>query len=213
MSASTMTTTTRSGKSAPTAGWICLAGGVIGFAQGLYLLFVTPVVGEDRFSYPFTATGFTIAQLTFAIQHLMLVIGVVALARSDWARRSRLAVVGFWIAAAGFLLLTAMELLALTAADAATASPEADLVNSLYGIPTIVCGIGLVLGGIGFARSSGMAGWQRWLPLALGIYVFVPLLPAVFAPYVWGRIAISVWMLLFVALGWLLIRPIRGATA
>ena len=212
MSASTMPTNTRTTQAAPTAGWICLAGGVIGLIQGLYLLFVTPVVGEDRFSYPFTTTGFTIAQLTFAIQHLMLVVGLVALARSEWARRSRLTVVGLWIAAAGFLLLTAMEVLALTAADAATSSSQAELVNSLYGFPTIICGIGLVLGGIGFARTSGMTGWRRWLPLVLGVYVFVPLLPAVFAPYVWGRIAISVWMLLFVGLGWLLIRPVQRAT-
>ena len=59
----------------------------------------------------------------------------------------------------------------------------------------------------GFAKSSGLTGWRRWLPLILGSYVFVPLLPAVFAPYVWGRIAISVWMLQFAGLGWMLIRP------
>lgn len=192
---------------APVAGWICLAGAVIGFAQALFMLFVAPTVGEDRYSYPLTPTGFTIAQLAFAIQHLMLLVGVVALARSAWTRRSRLAVVGFWIAAVGFLLLTAMEVLALTAADAATVSSEADLVNSLYGIPTIVCGVGLLVGGIGFARASGLLGWRRWLPLVLGAYVFVPLFPAIFAPYVWGRIAIGVWMLLFAGLGWMLIRP------
>ena len=207
MTASTITNTARTDRSSPVAGWICLAGAVIGLAQGLFMLLVTPVVGADRFSYPLTPTGFTVAQLSFAVQHLMLLVGVVALARTSWTRRSRLAVIGFWIAAAGFLLLTAMEVLALTAANAATASAEADLINSLYGIPTIVCGVGLLVGGIGFAKSSGLTGWRRWLPLILGIYVFVPLLPAVFAPYVWGRIAISVWMLLFAGLGWMLIRP------
>ncbi len=82
-----------------------------------------------------------------------------------------------------------------------------DLINSLYSIPTIVCGVGLLVGGIGFARSSGLTGWRRWLALILGINVFVRLLFAVFAPYVGGQIAISVWMLLFAGLGWMLIRP------
>ena len=43
--------------------------------------------------------------------------------------------------------------------------------------------VGMLLGGIGFGRSSGLTGWRRWLPLALGVYVFVPLFPAVFAPF------------------------------
>jgi hypothetical protein len=208
-----MTTTTRTERPSPVAGLICLVGAVIGLAQGLFLLFVTPSVGADRYSYPFTPTGFTIAQLSFAVQHLMLLVGVVALCRTSWTRRSRLAVVGFWIAAAGFLLLTAMEVFALTAANAATDSPEAELVISLYGIPTIICGIGLLIGGIGFARASGLTGWRRWLPLVLGIYVFVPLMPAIFGPDALGRIAISVWMLLFTGLGWMLIRPGTGQTS
>jgi hypothetical protein len=207
MTASTVTTATRTEQPSPVAGWICLVGAVIGLAQALTLLVVPPAVSDDRFSYPFTPTGFTIAQLSFAVQHLMLLVGVVALIRTAWTRRSRLAVVGFWIAAAGFLLLAAMEILAITAASAAMTSPEADLINSLYGIPTIICGLGLLIGGIGFARASGLTGWRRWLPMILGTYVFVPLLPAIFAPYVWGRIAIGVWMLLFAGLGWMLIRP------
>ena len=203
----TSITPTQSEQRAPVAGWICLAGAVIGFGQAIFMLVISPAVGEDRYSYPLTPTGFTIAQLTFAVQHLMLVVGVVALARSAWTRRSRLAVIGFWIAVVGLLLLTAMEVLSLSAANAATVSSEADLVNSLYGVPTILCGVGLLIGGIGFARASGFVGWRRWLPLVLGAYVFVPLFPAIFAPFVWGRIAIGMWMLLFAGLGWMLIRP------
>jgi hypothetical protein len=47
------------------------------------------------------------------------------------------------------------------------------------------------------------------VPLALGVYVFVPLLPAIFGPMVLGRIAIGVWMLLFGALGVALTRADR----
>lgn len=189
------------------AGWVCIAGALVGLVQAVVLLVYAPVVGEDRYSYPFTATGFTIAQITFAVQHVALVIGVLALAGSAWSRRSRLARVGFGIGALGLILLTAMEIFAITAADSATVSEQADLVNSLYGIPTLLTGIGMVMGGIGFARASGLTGWRRWLPLVIGVYVFVPLFPAIFAPYAFGRIAIAGWNLLFGALGWMLARP------
>lgn len=208
MSAATLDTMPRNANRSPVAGWICLAGALVGLAQGTVLLLFPPVVGTDRYSYPFSTTGFTIAQLSFAVQHLALVVGVLALARSQWARRSRLARIGFVVAVVGLLGLTAMEVFALTAANSATTSAEAQLVNNLYGAPTMIIGLGLLVGGIGFARSSGLVGWRRWLPLALGVYVFVPLLPAVFGPFAFGRIAIAGWMMLFGALGWMLIRPV-----
>jgi hypothetical protein len=37
--------------------------------------------------------------------------------------------------------------------------------------------------------------------LALGIYVFLPLTPAIMGPFVAGRLAIGGWMLLFAVLG------------
>jgi len=206
MTTSTIDTTTTVSRTR-IAGWVCFAGGLVGFTQGIVLLVVSPVVGEDRYSYPFSPTGYTIAQLSFAVQHLALIVGVVALAGSTWSRRSRPARIGFLIGALGLIMLTLMEVFALTAANSAMISSEADLVNSLYGIPTIATGVGMVIGGIAFARSSGLTGWRRWLPLSLGLYVFVPLLPAIFAPFNVGRLAIGGWMLLFAALGWMLARP------
>jgi hypothetical protein len=208
MSTTTLHTLPRNVNRSPVAGWICFAGAMVGIAQAMLLLLVPAVVGTDRFSYPFSPTGFRIAQLSFALQHLALVVGVLALARSEWSRRSRLARIGFGIGVVGLLALTAMEVLALTAANSATTSAEAQLVKNLYGAPSMIIGFGLLIGGIGFARSSGLTGWRRWLPLALGIFVFVPLLPAVFAPFAFGRIAIAGWMMLFAALGWMLARPV-----
>lgn len=208
MTATTVDTLSRNANRSPVAGWICFAGALVGLAQGMVLLLVPAVVGTDRYSYPFSSTGFTIAQLSFAVQHLALVVGVLALARSEWSRRSRLARVGFGVGVVGLLALTAMEVFALIAANSATTSAEAQLVNSLYGAPTMIIGFGLIIGGIGFASSSGLTGWRRWLPLALGVYVFVPLLPAVFAPFAFGRIAIAGWMVLFAALGWMLAGPV-----
>jgi len=188
------------------AGWVCFAGGLLGIAQGAFMLLVPPAVPFERFSYPLTPTGYVIAELTFALQHLMLVVGLVALARSAWAARSRLARVGYWMAAVALVLLAVVEIVALSAANAALTDPEAVLVVSLYGFPTLLAGAGLVLGGAGLARSSGLTGWRRWLPLALGVWVFVPMLPAIFGPYEAGRLALIGWMALFAVLGWMLAR-------
>ena len=49
--------------------------------------------------------------------------------------------------------------------------------------------------------SASSTGPARWLLLALGVYVFVVMFPAVFGPMVAGRIAIGVWLLGYAALG------------
>ncbi|HEX2185483.1 MAG TPA: hypothetical protein VHN78_08250 [Chloroflexota bacterium] len=40
--------------------------------------------------------------------------------------------------------------------------------------------------------------------LAAGIYVFVPMTPALMGPFLLTRLAITIWMLLFAALGYAL---------
>lgn len=51
---------------------------------------------------------------------------------------------------------------------------------------------------------------QLFLPLILGVYVFVALTPAMMGPHIAGRIGIGVWVLLFGYLGWLLWRGDRA---
>ena len=51
------------------------------------------------------------------------------------------------------------------------------------------------------SASDSSTAPARWLPLALGVYVFVVLIPAVFGPMVAGRIAIGVWLLGYAGLG------------
>lgn len=177
-------------------------GGVVGVVQAaalaLALLLADPA-GASRFSHPFGPGGFTAAQVTFAAQHVALVVGVLALAAV--VRPSRVARWGLLGAAVGLALLTVTELVAITAAGADVDDPWAQLVTSLYGIPTVITGIALVVGGIAIARSGVLPGWRRWIVLVTGAFVFVGLIPALVGPDLAGRVGIGVWMLLFVALG------------
>jgi len=191
-------TTVQARSTTDTGGWICFWGGLVGAVQAVIMLLWTPEVGADRYSYPMTPGGYVVAQLTFAVQHVALLVGLVALARSAWTARSRPARVGAWASAAGMALLTIMEAVAT-------------LVDSLYGIPTIVLGVALVVCAVALVRDRSLGAGPRWMVLVLGVYVFVVLLPGIVTgSYTLARIAIGVWMLGFAMLGFLLARRSEG---
>lgn len=88
------------GKSAGTVrrlGAVGFWGGIAGALSALVVI-VYPVVSPELFSYPFNATGFTIAQVFFAMQHLTMVAVIVALLLTPAVGLSRLAVQAFALA-------------------------------------------------------------------------------------------------------------------
>ncbi len=209
MSTTTRTPTTTS-RSVRQAGVWCLGAGLVGASQAVIMLAWSPQVSDDRYSYPFTGFGYAVAQTSFFLQHLPLVAGVAALLTLPAARASRTARISIWAAVVGLVLLTAMELITIVAYDAATDSSLATLINNLYGPPVILIGAGLLVAGIALLRQ-GTAGWvgARWVPalvLLMGVYVFVPLTPAIMGTFTAGRLGIGGWMLLFAVLGFGLTR-------
>ena len=108
------------------------------------------------------------------------------------------------------LVVAVNELVTISAYEAATDSDLATLVENLYGPPVMLIGIGLLVAGAALLRQ-GTAAWAgaRWVPalvLVLGVYVFVPLTPAIMGPFTAGRLGIGGWMLLFAVLGYGLTR-------
>lgn len=184
------------------AGIIGLVAGVLGSVSALVLLAWPPQVAEGLVKYPFTTTGFLLAQAWFAVQHVGLFIALLALAASGAAGTGRFARGGAWVAAVGMLLLTLAELLAMRYADWADEVANAGLMGTAYGIASVVIGLGMLVAGIGVLRARVWTGWHRWTPLAIGIAVFAVITPGMFGGFVIARLAIGFWMLLFAALGW-----------
>lgn len=184
-------------------GLLCLWAGVLGAASGVFLAVVSPAVEENRYSYPLTAVGFVLIQCWFVLQHLGLAAGLVGLRRSAAVGARR---VGVTAAIVGMGLLTATELAAIGAARSTYPGSGTDLLDALYGISSVAIGTGLVGAGVAVLRAEVWRGWRRWLPFALGVYVFVPMFPAMFGGFLTARLAISGWMLLFTLLGWALAR-------
>ena len=108
--------------------------------------------------------------------------------------------------------LTVTELVAIAAADADLDDGIAVGLGAVYGLDSTLLGVGLVLVGVSMWRARVWAGWRRGVVLALGVWVFVPMFPAlVLTPTDGARLAIGGWMLLFAALGAALLSPVPRA--
>jgi hypothetical protein len=190
-------------------GWLCLVAGLLGLASAILLMAVEPSVGRDRFSYPFTSGAFAVIQVWFSVQHIGLLAGLYGLWRSGAVGTSPLGRWGAWGAVLGMGLLTVTELVAISGSDSVRPSARTDVIGSLYGIATILLGAALIVAGIAAIRAGQWRGWRRLIPLILGVYVFVPFIPALFASYVLARLAVGGWMLGFAFLGWVLLSTAR----
>jgi len=190
-----------------TYGWLCLVAGLLGAASGIYLAVVSPAVGDDQWSYPLTPTGFTWIQIWFVVQHVALVLGLMAAWSAGVAGRTGLARSGHVLAVGGMVGLTLTELVAIVARHDDMDSTRVAVLGAAYGVVSIAAGVGLVLVGLAAMRERVWDGWRRPLLLTTGVWVFVPMMPALALSFLGARLAITGWMLLFAALGWALIRP------
>lgn len=194
------------------AGLIGLATGVLGALSALVLLFWPPQIAEGPVSYPFTSTGFLIAQAWFFVHHFGLIVALLALAVSGAIGNGRFARGGARLAIIGMVLLTCTELLAMRYAEWDNDTANAGLMGTSYGIASTVVGVGMIVAGVGVLRAGVWSGWRRWTPLAIGVTVFAVLTPGMFGGFVMARLAIGFWMLTFAALGWSLIAESRHSS-
>ena len=186
---------------------------LVGAASAVAIIAWDPTVDENRFSYPFDAASYVIAQSFFVLQHLAMLPLFLGLLILERQHRSRALRVGTWVSLAGLVLLTVMEGVAISARDAAIDDSTGTLVGTLYSLPMLLLGVGPLVAGIGALRVGLFDGPARWLLLALGVYVFVVMFPAVFGPMVAGRVAIGVWLLGYAWLGLELTRRAQLTTS
>jgi hypothetical protein len=184
------------------AGLIGLVTGLLGALSAVVMLLWPRQVAEELVSYPFTTAGFYMAQGWFFIHHFGLVLVLVALALSGAVGNGRLGRGGAWAAVIGMVALTLCELLAVRYADWLSATANAGLMGTCYGISVAVIGLGMLAAGIGVVRAGVWHGWRRWTPLAIGIATFAVVTPGTFRGFVIARLAIGSWLLLLAALGW-----------
>ena len=188
----------------------CIIAGVTGVLSGLFLAVISPAVDDSRYSYPLKPSAFVASQLWFAVHHLGLVAGAVALARTNSVSARRSGRIGARAAIAGLVLLAATEVAAAFAADFAYEGAYTVTLDASYGVASTLSGAGLIAAGIAAARDRGWQGPWRYVPLATGVFVFVPMTPLMMVGFTAARIGITGWMLMFVLLGLSFLRQERS---
>ena len=207
----TMTTSvTSESKSTRRRGRWCVAAGLVGVAQGAVMLAWPHQVDYARYSFPLTASWYVLAQVTFFLQHLPLAVAVGTVASLPALRRQRLARRALILATAGLALLALVELVAVSAANTANDSSLGTAISSLYSIPVLMTGVGALVAGIVLLRRKLLGRRLSWTLVALGLFVFIGLVPAIGTDsFVGGRLAIMAWMALFAFFGQFMQRPER----
>ncbi|MGH3612431.1 MAG: hypothetical protein ACRDRK_07490 [Pseudonocardia sp.] len=146
--------------SARIAGIVCLVGGLVGVVLDVFLV----VAGPPEVSLA--------RNLSFVLLQVTQVSGLAGLAMlgatgSAWWGR-----VGIGVAILSYVVLIGGEL--IEPFDPVTATVIFELVP-------LVFGPGMLLAGVAVLRAHRWSGWRRWVPLAMGAYIFVIFLPVVIA--------------------------------
>ncbi len=167
--------------------------GLLGAVHAVVLLAYPPEVTDDSYSFPFGPGGFVASQVVLTARDLALAVLLAGLLRTPVARSraGRLGIVG---GAVSMLALAGLEMVSVAVGD--SADPGA-----WYGLASFGVGLGLSVAGVSAARTPMRTSWMRFLPLAIGLYVFVILTPGILAGFASGQVVIGGWMLLFAGLG------------
>ena len=192
------------------SGLVCMVTGIVGAALAVVLLAWPTDVDDSLLRYPFSENGFLSIQVVFAVHHLGLVVGVVALALSGAVGAGKVARTGAWLLVAGTVMLTGSELLTMRYVDWTSDAANEGLMGAAYGVSCTVMGIGAIMAGVGVLRAKVWSGWRAWTPMVIGVAQFVMLTPGMFGGFVIARLVIGAWMLMFAALGWSLYAESRG---
>jgi hypothetical protein len=183
-------------------GLACVAGAVIAAVGATWSSAISSSVSPDQVSYPFTPATFRYTEVLWTLTHVLVLLGVLALALSGLAGSSRPAKAGVWLAVAGMALLVPCEFGYVFLAHAADGSTGDDILGSGFGIAVPLAGIGFLMAGVTTLRAGRWPGPGRFIPLLIGVLTFVVMLPVQAARpsiFLW---AIAVWNVAFIPLGW-----------
>jgi len=184
-----------------TAALCCIVGAVIATIGTVVTALLPSSVPLTAASAPYTPTLYRLTQVIWAISCALILVGIVGLARSQAAGSSGLGRIGLWLAILGQGALVLGNLgFALFATATVTDAPYVFLATWM-GIASLVTAIGFVLAGSAVLRARRWQGWQRWLPLFIGLYVFVVFLPILTLAPDFFNWPLAVWSASFGLLG------------
>jgi hypothetical protein len=150
-----------------------VAGGAATAVSGLFVQTVVQpaaTVPDTRWSYPLSPEAFVPVTLLYALFHVLVLLGVLAFARSGAAGTSRVAKTGTALAVAGTALLLLAELASVPFRDQLVTDPGPSVVGGAFGLAVALTAIGFLMSGVTTLRAGTWQDWRRFVPLATGIW-------------------------------------------
>jgi hypothetical protein len=161
----------------------------------------TSPTSDEQLSFPWDGVTAITTSLIWGITQVLIVVGLVAFARSG-AAPTRAGRVGARLAVAGAVLYVIAHGLSLVAYDAFLDDPISIVVLSCFGIGTLLTAVGLIMAGTTVLRSGAWSDWRRYAPLVLGVWM-VAMMPLQFTPAL--PVAVGIYAFVVMALGLALI--------
>jgi hypothetical protein len=138
--------------------------------------------GFGRISFlPFTVFA--------AACHLLMLVGVLYLARGGLAGDSRTGRVGVRCVIAGLALLFVCEWLQLPFADQHTSNTGPSIVDSVFGLATLLLAGGMIAVGVATLHQPSWGSWRQYAPLICGLLSLV-VIPIQFTSVLWLGITV-----------------------
>ncbi len=168
-----------------------IAGALLTIAAALLSAIVqgTSSVPDDLVRYPFSHHAFLPFTVVAAACHLLMLAGVVYLARGRLAADSKTGRIGLQCVIAGLTLLFVCEWLQLPFADQHTSNTGPTIVDSGFGLATLLLAGGMISVGVATLREPNWGSWRQYAPLICGVLSLV-VIPIQFTSVLWLGITV-----------------------
>ena len=184
-----------------TAGAACVVGGLALAAGGITTQIVqaSTNVSDDLWRYPWSSGAAVIGWAIFGTMEALVLSGILAWRRSGVAGSGRAARIGLPLAAIGTLLIVAGHFASMPVRNQTIHDTGAQVVSGVFGVGTVLSGVGLVLAGWATLQAGVWRDWRRFVPLGIGVVTvaligvqFTKALPTGVAVYSLGFVAFGV---------------------
>jgi len=181
-------------------GIVLIAGALLTIAGALVSAVVqgSSSVPDSLVRYPFSHHAFAPFTVFAAACHLLMLVGVLYLARGGLAGDSRTGRIGLGCVIAGLALLFVCEWAQLPFLDEHTSNTGPSIVDSGFGLATLLLSGGMIAVGVATLRQPSWGSWRQYAPLICGL-LSVGVIPIQFTSVLW--LGITVLCLGYVLLG------------
>ena len=168
-----------------------IAGALLTIAGALLSAIVqgTSSVPDNLVRYPFSHHAFPPFTVFAATCHLLMLVGVLYLARGGLAGDSRTGRIGLGCVIAGLALLFVCEWAQLPFLDQHTSNTGPSIVDGGFGLATLLLAGGMIAVGVATLRQPSLGAWRQYAPLTCGLLSLI-VIPIQFTSALWLGITV-----------------------